>query len=214
MPTPTWDRLRPERRERIIAAGRAEFGEHGFSRASLNTIAREANVAKGSLFQYFDDKIDFFAHSAELSAQIVEDHMAKAIAPLPWDTDFFGSLTEALYLWDEFFANNPQDRALTAAINLEGDDQARLAVRQAVNPHYLGVLVPLIGHGQGSGQIREDAELEMAAALFLLILPHLALAPHTPGLDPIFGLDHKDFDSRKQVYVQFSDVFRRSFGAT
>lgn len=47
MPTPTWDRLRPERRERIIAAGRAEFGERGFSRASLNTIATAAANAAG-----------------------------------------------------------------------------------------------------------------------------------------------------------------------
>jgi AcrR family transcriptional regulator len=47
VPTPTWDRLRPERRERIIAAGRAEFGEHGFSRASLNTIATAAANAAG-----------------------------------------------------------------------------------------------------------------------------------------------------------------------
>ena len=88
MPKPTWDRLHPERRDRIIAAGRAEFGAHGFSRASLNTIAREAKVAKGSLFQYFGDKVEFFAHLADLSATIVEDHMAKAIAPPPWDTDF------------------------------------------------------------------------------------------------------------------------------
>ncbi|NLC98875.1 MAG: TetR/AcrR family transcriptional regulator [Actinomycetales bacterium] len=212
MPKPTWDRLHPERRDRIIAAGRAEFGAHGFSRASLNTIAREAKVAKGSLFQYFGDKVEFFAHLADLSATIVEDHMAKAIAPLPWDTDFFGSLTEALCQWDIFFAENPEDRALTAAINLEGDDQARMAVRQAVNPHYLAVLIPLIGHGQGSGQIRADADLEMAAAMFLLILPHFAIAPHVPGLDPIFGLDQRDFEARKQVYIKFSEVFRLSFG--
>ena len=212
MPKATWERRRPERRERIIAAGRAEFGAHGFSRASLNTIAREANVAKGSLFQYFDDKVDFFAHLADLSAQVIQDHMTKAIDPLPWDSDFFGSITEALCHWDIFFADNPEDRALTAAINLEGDDQARMAVRQAVNPHYLAVLIPLLEHGHRSGQIRDDADIEMAAALFLLLLPHLALAPHVSGLDPIFRLDRRDFESRKQVYGQFSEMIRRSFG--
>ena len=62
MPTPTWNRLPAARRDAIVAAAEAEFAENGFSRGSLNVIAREAGVAKGSLFQYFTDKLDLFAY--------------------------------------------------------------------------------------------------------------------------------------------------------
>ena len=37
-----------------------EFGTRGFSAGSLNVIASQAGIAKGSLFQYFEDKLDFF----------------------------------------------------------------------------------------------------------------------------------------------------------
>ena len=50
MPTVTWARLDPTRRAAVIEAAEAEFGTHGFSRGSLNVIARRAGVAKGSLF--------------------------------------------------------------------------------------------------------------------------------------------------------------------
>ncbi|MDT4921381.1 MAG: hypothetical protein QOI15_2283, partial [Pseudonocardiales bacterium] len=62
MPRPTWANLDADRRERVLHAAMAEFGRHGYSGGSLNVIARDAGVAKGSLFQYFDDKFDFFAH--------------------------------------------------------------------------------------------------------------------------------------------------------
>ncbi|MEP7180295.1 MAG: helix-turn-helix domain-containing protein, partial [Pseudonocardiales bacterium] len=65
MPRPTWDRLEQSRRDRVLRAAMVEFGRRGYSGASLNVIAREAGVAKGSLFQYFDDKFDFFAYVAE-----------------------------------------------------------------------------------------------------------------------------------------------------
>ena len=53
MPRPTWFNLDEGRRERVLRAAMAEFGSRGYSAGSLNVIAREAGVAKGSLFQYF-----------------------------------------------------------------------------------------------------------------------------------------------------------------
>ncbi len=212
MPTPTWERLRPERRAKIIAAAQAEFGTHGFSQASLNTIARNAGVAKGSLFQYFDNKIDFFAYLAELAAIKIRDEFSTAMASLDWGTDFFAALVEALTLWDDYFDSHPLERAMTAAVNLEGDDQARIAVRQAVNPHYLAVIEPLIEQAQESGHLRADANPKMAIATIMLWLPHLALAPHVPGLDPILGLDQNDRGRRMAIYAEVSDMLRHAFG--
>lgn len=60
MPTVTWARVDPARRAAVVEAAEAEFGAHGFSRGSLNVIARRAGVAKGSLFQYFADKRDLY----------------------------------------------------------------------------------------------------------------------------------------------------------
>ena len=44
MPTVTWARLDPIRRAAVVEAAEAEFGAHGFSRGSLNVIARRASM--------------------------------------------------------------------------------------------------------------------------------------------------------------------------
>src|SRR5690349_5607311 len=49
MPTETWMRLPDARRATVLDAAEAEFARNGYSRGSLNVIAREAGVAKGSL---------------------------------------------------------------------------------------------------------------------------------------------------------------------
>src|ERR1700748_1612912 len=81
VPRTTWTNLDAERRERVLHAAMAEFGKHGYSGGSLNVIAREAGVAKGSLFQYFDDKLDFFAHVAEHTSVEIYAAMAPHLGP-------------------------------------------------------------------------------------------------------------------------------------
>lgn len=188
MPTPTWDRLPTAKRDAVLAAAEAEFGERGFSGASLNTICREAGVSKGSLFQYFSDKADMWVHLAELASRRIRAAMEAEMARLaPW-TDFFGAFDELVGAWVGYFYDHPRDLALTAAANLEPDPLARAAVRAAVNRHYLEVVTPLIESAHESGQLRADTDRDALVALLLVLLPHLALAPHVSGLDPVMGL--------------------------
>ena len=56
----TFFRLNEEKRERILAAARREFSEHVYEKSSINRILDEAEVPKGSFYQYFDDKSDLF----------------------------------------------------------------------------------------------------------------------------------------------------------
>ena len=192
MPTGTWQRLSEKRRSAVLAAAEAEFAARGFSGGSLNTICREAGVSKGSLFQYFTDKADMYVHLAELASARVRAAMEAEIAKLPWDEDFPGSLDRLLDAWVRYFYDHPLERAMTAAANLDPDPVARTPVREAVNRHYLAVLRPLVERAVAAGQLRVDAEVEIVLSLLLLVLPHVALAPHVEGLDPLLGLAQGD----------------------
>ena len=94
MPTVTWARVDPTRRAAVIEAAEAEFGAHGFSRGSLNVIARRAGVAKGSLFQYFADKLDLYAFIADIGSQRVRSYMEDRIRELDPSRPFFEFLTD------------------------------------------------------------------------------------------------------------------------
>jgi AcrR family transcriptional regulator len=189
MPTVTWARVDPARRAAVIEAAEAEFGAHGFSRGSLNVIARRAGVAKGSLFQYFADKRDLYAFIADIGSQRVRAYMEDLIRKLDPSRPFFEFLTELLDGWVAYYAEHPHERALHAAATLEVDTEARVSVRNVIHRHYLEVLRPLVHAAQVRGDLRPDADTDVLLSLLLLIFPHLALAPYMRGLDPILGLD-------------------------
>jgi len=189
LPTVTWARVDPARRAAVIEAAESEFGAHGFSRGSLNVIARRAGVAKGSLFQYFADKRDLYAFITDIASQRVRSYMEDLIRELDPRRPFFEFLTDLLDGWVAYYAEHPRERALHAAVSLEVDTEARVSVRSVSNRHYLEVLRPLVHAAQIRGDLRPDADTDVLLSLLLMVFPHLALAPYMRGLDPVLGLD-------------------------
>lgn len=189
MPTVTWARVDPSRRAAVIEAAEAEFAAHGFSGGSLNVIARRARVAKGSLFQYFADKRDLYAFVADVASQRVRSYLEIRIRELNSHRPFFDFLTDLLDDWIAYFAEHPHERALHAAASLEVDSEARVSVQAVVHCHYLEVLRPLVRDAYTRGDLIADADTDVLLSLLLLLFPHLALAPHVRGMDPVLGLD-------------------------
>ena len=62
MPTATFTRLPSARRERLVADAIAEFAERSYAEASLSRIARRSGIAKGSFYQYFENKLDLYRY--------------------------------------------------------------------------------------------------------------------------------------------------------
>ncbi|MEB3050991.1 TetR/AcrR family transcriptional regulator [Mycolicibacter sp. MYC123] len=212
MPTVTWGRVDPARRAAVLEAAEVEFSTHGYSHGSLNTIARRAKVAKGSLFQYFADKADLYAFVADNSASRVRTHMERQIAELDSGRPFFEFLTDILDVWVAYFADHPRERALHAAASMEVDTDARISVRTVMHRHYLDVLRPLVDGAVTRGDLRADADTGALLSLLLLILPHLALAPYLRGIDPILGLDEPTPEQPVLAVRRLVAVLTAAFG--
>ncbi|GAB3663592.1 TetR/AcrR family transcriptional regulator [Actinocorallia lasiicapitis] len=191
MPTSTWYRLNPAKRERVLEAAQREFGTHGYSTGSLNTIAREADIAKGSLFQYFADKLEFFTYVAEETTGRIRAEMERRIAGLDFEQTYTEWLADVCCVWADYFAEHPLERGVTAAINLEIDNTVRALVRKPSNEHYLASIKPLIALWREKNGMRAELDDDHATAMLLLILPHFALGPYYDGIDPVLGLRGK-----------------------
>jgi AcrR family transcriptional regulator len=79
---------------RILEAGLTLFGRHGFKRTSMADIAREAGVARATLYLRFADKRAVFM---ALAASVIDDALAGAEAAWRDDASFADNL-EALIL--------------------------------------------------------------------------------------------------------------------
>ncbi len=74
------ERERERRRQQIIVAAKRVFSEKGFSRATMEDIAKEAELSPGTLYLYFKNKDELYA---SLSIRILQyllirlEHVAK-----------------------------------------------------------------------------------------------------------------------------------------
>ena len=211
MPTSTWFRLNVAKRERVLEVAMREFGEHGSSTGSLNTNAREAGIAKGSLFQYFSDKLEFFAFVCDEASRRVREEMERRIARIEFDQAFDEWLFDVLCDWTEYMAEHPLERGVTAATNFELDNSVRSVVRDTANQHYLQVIHPTLELWKAQGAIRADADLDVLATWLMTLLPFLALAPYYDGLDPIHDLRGRAPDAQRPAIRQLVAGFRPIF---
>jgi AcrR family transcriptional regulator len=209
MPKQTWYNLPAPKQERVLRAAMAEFGAEGFSQGSLNVIAREAGVAKGSLFQYFDDKLDLFRHVCERALGDVQQAMAERLEERRDGQPLFALLCELLTDWVAYFHEHPLQRGVAAATYFEIDPDVRSAVRAVANAGYLQTLRPLVELAARRGELRDDLDTDRLIALLVLVLPHAALAPHTPELDPVLGLHGLDAADAAAVAAGLLDTIER-----
>jgi AcrR family transcriptional regulator len=74
MPKQTFFNLPADKRETIIDAAVDEFAEYGLENASTNRIVKNSGIAKGSFYQYFEDKQDVFMHLLDVIERLEMEH--------------------------------------------------------------------------------------------------------------------------------------------
>ena len=60
MPFSRFEKMAPEKRERLLDTAAREFAIHGYADASINRILELAHMSKGATYYYFEDKVDLF----------------------------------------------------------------------------------------------------------------------------------------------------------
>ncbi len=89
MPKATFFNLDEQKRERIIDIALDEFSSQPYKVASISRMVRRAQIAKGSFYQYFEDKKDLYRYLLEMG---VEEKLAllSNLPPQNPQTDIFG----------------------------------------------------------------------------------------------------------------------------
>jgi AcrR family transcriptional regulator len=211
MPTDTWWNLPEEKRARITHAAMVEFGNRGFSAGSLNVIAREAGIAKGSLFQYFGGKLDMFASICDAASAVIRD---ATVAGVDMERDpFFDALRRIVQNWLEFFSSHPVERGIAFAAGNEVDPEAGAAVRAVTSTRFAQALRPLAKGAEARGELRPDADTDQVVAMVVMLLRHLDKAPYYPHIDPVLGLDGKSPADVERVALELVDALERAYSA-
>jgi len=176
---------REDKRERILDAAERIFARHGFFHARVSQIAREAGVADGTIYLYFDGKED-------LLITIFREHTRS----------YLHSLEQAMAN-----INRAEDRLRTAVrhhLETLGRDRALAVVSQVELRHslkflslfsqqevadYLNVIRKIVEHGQETSAFRRNVHPQLAAKAIFGVLDEMVTS---------WMLSEKDYDLAAQ----------------
>lgn len=83
MPKQTFFNLTDEKRNLILELAIEEFSSQDFKNASITNIVAKAGIAKGSFYQYFEDKRDLYFYLIELASAEKKRFLTQSPPPDP-----------------------------------------------------------------------------------------------------------------------------------
>ncbi len=160
MPNQTFFNLPNKKRQTITDLAIAEFANNDYQNASITKIVKQAKIAKGSFYQYFEDKKELYLYLVDLANKEKLAFMQQAKPPES-NMGFFPYLRWLFSVGTKFDLTHP---ALSQIINraVYGDIPFReevLAMTQASSNEYLKQLVQ---NGIEQGDVANDINLDMA----------------------------------------------------
>jgi AcrR family transcriptional regulator len=170
MPKPTFFNLPEDKRARIVELAIDEFAMHPFAEASLSRIVARAGIAKGSVYQYFDDKLDVYRWL--LFDVVGEGKRAHAAAAA--GGDLFTRLEAQCVAGLSFFRDNPRLARLALRAVEPAAEPALMALHDEVRRAGRAALAAEIRAAKRRGEVRPDVDVGLAAlALAALLGPVL-----------------------------------------
>jgi len=182
-------------RAHLIATAAAVIARRGTAGLSVREIAKEAKVADGVLYNYFDGKDDLIAHGLHAHAHAVlrAGHMAPAPGSNTVEQNLVTLFTQAVTLMSQImpaFAGTVGQpavlRRFRELISQHGSVHA-LSTIDASNAGLPGLFTTYLDAEQKRGRVAPDADIEAATTLLIgaahdLVLPHVFLGtPNAAG---------------------------------
>lgn len=160
MPKSTFDKIAADKRERLLREAATLFAERGFAGTDIAELASRAGVAKGSIYNYFDDK-------DELYTFVCRDGLARSrravYGELDRGWDVYRQLDHIFRAGIEFVRAQPEYVVLY--INVASPGMARFAEELSleVETYTSEHLRRTIREGIEAGVVRRDVDVDMVA---------------------------------------------------
>ena len=161
--------LRSRKTQAILDAARCCFRRHGFHAATTASIAAEARISAGSLYQYFESKDD-------LIVAIVEEDLRNdlhAVSMIAGAKDFWSGIAEAI---SSFVSADIQPEKMRLWLEINAEATRNEVVREVVQRYESSLsraFARVIESAQARNEIRADISPSHCATLLISLLDGL-----------------------------------------
>lgn len=164
MPKKTFFNLPEAKRILIIETSLDEFSFNTYDKASLSQIVIKAGIAKGSMYQYFNDKEELYSF---LVGYVSEKKLSYINAALPqMQEDFFLLYKEIIFAAVRFDISHPLYSSFLYNV---GKDTHNPAISKQIMASSVSFIEQMLQKAYSQGQIRNDVNKKLAAFIISYI---------------------------------------------
>jgi AcrR family transcriptional regulator len=195
------------RRNDIVDAAEKLFFARGYEAVNMNDIAQEAEMARGTLYQYFKNKEDIYVSIALRAANMINERFQKLLSQ---DLTGIDKVRWVCKFYYDFYLEYPgYYEAYYHSQMFEIDDSDTLKKLQKTRKTSFKWAVNSIKEGIKDGTLRDDID-PVVTALYLLSTSNNInnISPVTQMYLDEYGLTHDD------LFNQTLDISIRSIENT
>jgi AcrR family transcriptional regulator len=160
VPKDTFFNLPEDKRTLICDVALDEFAEYPFDQASINRIVANSGIAKGSFYQYFEDKKDLFLYLMGLIGEEKINYLSPVVRN-PDKHDIFSLIKELYISGIQFATEHP--RYVAIGNNLLANKEAPIYRELMADnlPSVYAFFEPLLEKAVVRGEVRTDIDIKM-----------------------------------------------------
>ncbi|NRA88515.1 MAG: TetR/AcrR family transcriptional regulator [Rhizobiales bacterium] len=159
------DKKRAKTRKAVIKAATYLFNKYGYEETSMENIASRAEIAAGTLYNYYSSKsILLIAIFGDMTQKIINKLPARNDGPVT-EKKALADLTEILQLVTlktALFSKSIMRQVLAQLFILNIEDTAKLV---AMDMQIVAILLPILTDMRKANLLTKDTDLETAAIL-------------------------------------------------
>jgi len=187
--------MKSTKHRKIIRAATKVFAKKGFFNARISDIAKEAKVADGTIYLYFNNKFDILL-------SVFEQEVGKLIESVNLLLEKEQNSKARL----EIFITNhleemKKNRYFAEVLHIELRQTSKLIREYRKNTfnEYLKIIAAIIAQGQQDGTFRKDFQPEIACQVVFGALDEISICWHT---------DNTCIYSVEEVSAQITSLFQ------
>ncbi|HWQ20941.1 MAG TPA: TetR/AcrR family transcriptional regulator [Methanotrichaceae archaeon] len=173
------EREKERRRNEIIAAGEKLFFSKGYENVTMDEIARETELARGTLYLYFKNKDDICVAIAVRGLKILNGMFRDGCLLGGTGIEKIRSLLMALY---EFHKKYPGYYATINYLQMHGFDKSdfpEMDEMEAIHGDSFAMVIEAFNEGIGDGTVKDDIDPVKATMVLTSSMQSMLCLPST-----------------------------------
>ena len=203
MPKETFFNLPEEKRQNIYNIAIDEFSNKPYEKVSISQIVSRAKIAKGSFYQYFEDKEDLYTYLIDMIGKEKIKFMEKDFDKIE-DMDFFEFMRLLYRNGVKFAAAEPNLTKIATGfmVNIPKDLKNKIISRNATSA--VDLFNAFIQKAMDKNELRDDIDVNLTSQ----ILTHMSIAITEFYFDNSNNVSEENFENLLKSADAMIDILK------